>query len=276
MSIACVIINYNDSKRVSLLTTKLYNYNVFSNIVIVDNNSRIEERSFLQTNLKENDVIHICYNNENFGYCKGTNVGFKYLLDKNCEYVFSINSDIDVDSNTLLELVKFLETNKDYGACSCKMIEYGKEKNAYYYFPNIHDENMQYLGLRKIFKSHVKPNKIHNCYIDVDFVRSSLCCFNYEYLEKVNFFDENLFLYYCEATTAKKFLDNNLKEAVLLNYTYQHNHIYSKTKINLMKIGYKDKVYTFNNYFPKNKINMLRLKICYKLGVFIRKIFRFK
>ena len=52
MIIACVIINYNDSKRVVALATKLYNYNVFSNIVIVDNNSRIEERSFLQSNLK--------------------------------------------------------------------------------------------------------------------------------------------------------------------------------------------------------------------------------
>ena len=275
MNIACVIINYNDSKRVTSLAIKLNKYNFFSNIVIVDNDSKDEEISFLNTNLIENDVINICYNSENLGYCKGTNVGFKYLLDKNCEYVFTINTDIDVDFPTLQRLVEFLKNNNEYGACSCKMIEYGKEKNAYYKFPNVHDENMQYLGLRKIFKAKVKPNKIQDDYMEVDFVRSSLCCFNYEYLSNVNFFDENLFLYYCEATTAKKFLDNNLKEAVLLNYTYQHNHIYSKAKINLLKLGYKDKVYTFNNYFPKSKFNMLRLKICYKLGILIRKIFRF-
>lgn len=272
MNICCVLINYNDSKRVTNLSNKLVSFDFFTNIVVVDNGSKEKEIEYLKDNLKDNDVIQVLYTNNNNGYSLGSNIGFQFLEGKECEYVFTINSDIDVDVITLRSLIDFLEKNEEYGASSCIMEEYGKIKNAYYNFPTVHDENMQSLGLRKIFKGKCKPNKIYDNYMDVDYIRASLCCFRFKTLKQIGYFDTNTFMYYLEAIAAKKLLDIGYKEAVLLNYKYQHNHIYGKNKIKLLKIAHKDKIYAFNTYFKVNKFNMYRLNFCFQLGVLMRRI----
>lgn len=272
MNICCVVINYNDSKRVKNLAKKLSSYDFFKKIVIVDNGSKKEEIDYLNENLKDNDIVHVIYTNNNNGYSLGSNIGFKYVENIQCDYVFTINSDIDVDLFTLKSIVEFLEHNMEYGACSCMMEEYGKFKNSFYNFPTVHDENMQSLGLRKIFKSKIKPNKIYNDYIDVDYIRASLCCFRFKALKEIGYFDTNTFMYYLEAIAAKKLLKNGYKEAIITNLKYQHNHVYGKNKLKLIEIAHNDRIYAFNTYFKVNKFNMFRIKLCYKLGIVFRKI----
>lgn len=71
MSIACVLLNYNDSDRINNLVFKLLEYEIFYFIVVSDNNSKDKE------NLKDfNGRVKIVFNKENKGYAAGNNAAF--------------------------------------------------------------------------------------------------------------------------------------------------------------------------------------------------------
>lgn len=75
MKVACVLLNYNDSKRINNLVSLLLSYNLFSNIVVSDNNSKDKDNL---TNF-DNDLVTIIYNKENKGYARGNNVAFRFF-----------------------------------------------------------------------------------------------------------------------------------------------------------------------------------------------------
>lgn len=274
MRISCVIINYNDSKRVAKLTKELLDYSFFEKIVIVDNKSNNEEINLLNNSLESYKNVKIILLEKNLGFNAGNNKGFEYLEKLGCDYVFSINSDIFVKKYVLEKIISFLEKNISFGACGCEMNEYGKNIASFYQFPTVHNEIMSDLGLRKIFKLKPKFNFDGGTFYDVDFIRSSLCCFRFEAIKKVNFFDENTFLYFGESILAKKLLNIGYKEAIIKNEFYNHNHIKSKSSLKLYLIGKKDRDYAIDKYFKMNKFNRIRLNISFEIGRILRFILK--
>jgi N-acetylglucosaminyl-diphospho-decaprenol L-rhamnosyltransferase len=277
MKLAAVIINYNDSQRVLALTEKLISYQVFSDIVVVDNLSSPEQVSLLKEAEKKEGFssLHCVYSMTNEGYNRGSNLGFDSLKNKDIDVVYSINSDIDVSKETILALAGFLEKNPSYAVVSCKMMEYGKEKQMYYQFPTIHSACNDNLGITKLF--HLKPpiREKHEDYLRVDFVRSSFDAMRYSAIQKVGFYDQGTFLYFGEAMLARKLKKDGFQEAVLVNYSYNHNHIYKKGyKTKGYKDTYREIQYYFKNYGKFGFFSRLRLSLSYHIGWVIRKIAR--
>jgi len=277
-NISAVIISYNDSKRIVDLCTNLLTFSIFDSLVISDNNSKDKEKDILsQFESKNKEFIKVLFNNSNLGYAKGNNVGLKYLIDKNIDFVFSINSDIGVEKNVVENMIKLLINNQDCSISSCRMIEYGKEKPAFYEFPKISSSISDNLGFTHLFKIHAKPNKIENNIAYVDFLRSSFCCMKYNDLKNINFYDSNIFLYGGEATIGLKLKMLNKKEIISLSDFYMHNHIYSKSyKMTGYKDTYKSFSYIFKNYLNVGCLKLFFYKCSYHLGIMIRKILRIK
>ena len=272
---AVVIVNYNDSERISNLVKTLQSYNILKKIVISDNNSSEENRKIIDS--MQNEVVKVIYNNENLGFSGANNTGLDYLKKCDIDYVFTINSDVMVSKETLLNSINFLKEHEDISLVSAEMNEYGEKKQCFYNFPTIIHAIAENLGIIKIF--HIKPKIIErreNYYI-CDYIRSSYWCVKFKDFSEVNFFDKNTFLYHVETCVGIKLSRIGKKCAILSNETYEHNHIYKKGyKIKGYKDSYKSLNYIFKNYYNKNSFQLLCLKISYELGLSIRFIMGIK
>lgn len=274
-SSAVVIVNYNDSERISDLVKTLQSYNILKKIVISDNNSSEENRQIIDS--IQSEVVKVIYNNENLGFSGANNTALNYLKNCDIDYVFTINSDVMVSKETMLNSIEFLEKHEDISLVSAEMNEYGEKKQCFYNFPTISHSIAENLGIIKLL--HIKPKiieKNENYYI-CDYIRSSYWCVKFKDFAEVDFFDINTFLYHVETCVGIKLSRIGKKCAILSNESYEHNHIYKTGyKIKGYKDTYKSLIYIFKNYYNKNLFQLLCLKVSYILGLFIRFIMGIK
>ncbi len=109
--IAIIIVTYNGMKWIEECLTSCSN----NMVIVVDNNSSDETVSFIKSRFS--DVI-ILEQRQNLGFGRANNKGIKYALENNAEGVLLLNQDAYLKSNTLLELRKTSEMNKDFGIFS--------------------------------------------------------------------------------------------------------------------------------------------------------------
>lgn len=123
-------------------------------------------------------------NEKNYGYAEGNNVGIRYALKKNANFIFILNNDTVVDKNILRE---FIEAYHILGpAC------YGAK--VYHYF---NPEKVQFSGvkfdfLKMQFKHSTTDVKFFK---EIDYASGAGFLLPSEIIKKVGLFDKKLFLY---------------------------------------------------------------------------------
>lgn len=65
--------------------------------------------------------VPILENKANLGYAEGNNVGIRYALDRQAEYIILLNNDALVQPDTFTQLVQVVQTNRSVGAAGCKV-----------------------------------------------------------------------------------------------------------------------------------------------------------
>jgi hypothetical protein len=80
-----------------------------------------------QTLNDENTKIVLIQSKENLGFAKGSNIGIKYALNNNADYVFLLNNDTYVFRKSLTELIDFLEKNDNYIASTSQIRYYNND-----------------------------------------------------------------------------------------------------------------------------------------------------
>lgn len=75
-----------------------------------------------------NRKLRIIKNEKNYGFAEGNNIGMRYALKKNTDYVFLLNNDTVVHPTFLSELVKVAEGNPEISIVG--------PMECYYYEPN--------------------------------------------------------------------------------------------------------------------------------------------
>ncbi len=114
-----IILNYNNPEDVRECLKSL-SHNDYPNyqVVIIDNGAK---KKVSISDLKFPKPLKIIYSQENLGFAGGNNIGIKYALEKQADYVLLLNDDTIVDSGFLTELVKAGERNKDFGLLGPKI-----------------------------------------------------------------------------------------------------------------------------------------------------------
>ena len=104
-----IILNWNGYKDTieCLESLKKITYKNYK-IVLIDNGSTDESVKILRTRYHK---IKLIENKVNLGFAGGCNVGIKYALNRNSDYVLLLNNDTTVDKHFLSELVKFESSN---------------------------------------------------------------------------------------------------------------------------------------------------------------------
>lgn len=272
-SAVLIIVNYNDADATIKLINNVKSYKTINKIVVVDNNSTDDSLELLkQLDIKK---LHIIESIRNNGYAKGLNMGAKYALKeyKNPILIFS-NSDIEIESENVIKNLISNFKNKDIKVVMPKI----KENNKFSYGWKLTSPFKDLLmNIPVINKSIRKKYRYYDEeYFDgatsiVDCIYGCFFLIEGEFLKKIDYFDENTFLYFEEYILGRKVkLWNRL--SIVDNREYViHNHNLTIGKnvsdINKYKIYKKSQFYYEKKYNNANALIMFFFKLFYYINL---------
>ncbi len=159
-------------------------------IVLVDNASTDNTIASIKSLFPE---VHILASEVNRGVSGGYNLGMKWALEQDAEYVIVANNDIIVDSQMIGKLVHAAESDQLCGMVMPKIYHYYGNPTriwctgAYYrpFPPAIKMQNYNKL-----------ETKIRQYPISLEYAPSCVLLIKKSTIQEIGFFDENFFFYY--------------------------------------------------------------------------------
>ncbi|MCK5413515.1 MAG: glycosyltransferase family 2 protein [Candidatus Pacebacteria bacterium] len=185
-----ILLNWNNEEDTieCVESLKKINYNDYK-IIVVDNGS--EEESISKIENKYPDLF-IIKNKNNLGFAGGNNVGIKYAINNDADYVLLINNDTTVDENFLAELVKVGEADKGNGLIGSKIYFYSEKNRIWFAGGKVNwlKNKGTHIGLDEIDKKQYDKIK------EVDYLTGCCLLVKKEVIEKIGVLEEDYFLYY--------------------------------------------------------------------------------
>ena len=182
--IAVLILTWNrwDELYVCLESFSCIDYPDYE-VVVVDNGSEdgtvaIVKRDFPWVTLIENA--------ENLGFCKGNNVGLRYLLERDFDYVLLLNSDTKVLPGLLSELVSVMESDPRIAIAGAKNLLMENPAYTWGKYGKVTWGPM----LVKTIDRFAPDRNLQEPPKDVEWVICNGCMISRAALEKVGLFDE--------------------------------------------------------------------------------------
>lgn len=231
MKIAIIILNYNSSndcqKCVSFLKRQ---EGIDTEIIIVDNASpRKGEREVTKKLCKEQNCTFIAAK-ENQGYNAGNNIGLRYASSKSYKYALIANPDMEFPQVNYLRLMtNTMETMKDVvvmgndivspeGLHQNPMKKDGNWRNSFLWIKVLHHKAVNNYDFIDNYQESHYCSKVGGCCL----------LLRMNFIKKIGFFDENVFLYCEEAILSKQVEQAHKKMYYLANVQALHRHINSQ------------------------------------------------
>lgn len=150
LDLSIIIVNYNSKEFLKkCIASILKNVkDVSYEIIVVDNNSSDKSCEMVK---KEFPQVKLIANKKNSGFSKANNQGIKASGDS--KYILFLNPDTIVHERTIDKMIGFMDSHKDAGAATCKLImPNGKTDDASHRgFPTPWNSLCHFLGLSRIF-----------------------------------------------------------------------------------------------------------------------------
>lgn len=254
MTVAVIILNYNSTAdcRKCIGYLKLQQ-GIEAEIVVVDNCSRDDERMAVEVLCRETGCTFIA-NSNNTGYNTGNNVGLRYAAEKGYEYALIANPDMEFPrKDYLCKLVEKMQEDENIVVCGSDIIG----PDGIHQSPMERDENWRgsLAWIKEIFCGRKQQDKYdfidnykesHYCH------KVSGCCFmiRTDFLKKIGFFDEEVFLYCEEAILSRQVETAGKKIFYLATAQAVHRHIKSEKSdpVKRFKAWGKSRCYFIDKY----------------------------
>lgn len=183
--LSTIIITYNSQEILNCLTSIYSTITTHFETIVVDNNSSDDSVEKIREQFPELKIIK---NNINKGYGAACNQAIKVAQGK---HILILNPDIVLEENTVEELLKYIEQNREAKIVSCKLKNAdGTVQDSFRKFPTIAS-----LILRQFISKNIKeltaPTK-------VDWVSGAFMLMRDKY-----YFDEKFFLYFEDVDLCK-------------------------------------------------------------------------
>lgn len=205
--VAVVILNYNgfDDTVACLESLGQSAYRNFK-VVVVDNGSGNDEARRLRDRFGE--LIHVIENGENLGFAGGCNVGIKWALGYDVDYVLLLNNDTVVHSTFLDEMVKVAANGHRVGAVGPKILNYAERS----IIGCVGGGRVDYwFGRAPIFGWGEHDSGQYDQLCDIGWAAGGCLLLLAEALRKLGFLDEHFFLYFDETDFAVRLLSDGYK-----------------------------------------------------------------
>lgn len=276
-----LIVNYNDFESTQKLLNNVKDYKSLDQIVIVDNRSTDDSLKHLRK--LENQKIIVLEMKENRGYAAAINYGSKYLIDHlgTCNIIVS-NPDIVINQEKDLKNLLCLLKKQNVGAVGATILEKGVLnrgwKNPTPWLDSLMNLPYIHRWIRKKFIKY-KEEYYQEKTSKVEVISGCFFCITSSNLEKINFLDENTFLYYEENILAKKLQNIGLFCIIDNNTLIFHNHSVTidrnMNKIKKYKEQKRSQYYFQTTYQNANLLEKMALKATKKIAEIILSIYYF-
>ena len=292
MTSAAILINYNDKSHTIKYARELQSFNVFNKILIVDNCSPDEhDFSDIQREFKEyavvneqayllelshsqgvlgTTIIEVIKSDKNGGYNYAINFGIRYLESKGENYTFYMisNTDIVIREKAVKACLQELQNNPKTAVVAPRMrnmtgnyIRRDCWKERTYKLDVIHSTRLlEALFYGKLRDAEYKEEDFMYLKDDkrlkVECISGSLFFIKSSVVKEMNYFDDNVFLFYEEDILYKKLQKLNPEYETICLGNYDFTHLESQSigkSLNYykkMKQLYNSKMYyhkTYNN-----------------------------
>lgn len=107
-----IVVTYKGQQWYDQCFSSLRQSTVPVQTIVIDNASNDGTVEYIKENYPE---IHLIESKENLGFGRANNMGIRYALDHGCDYVFLLNQDAWVESDTLEKLVEIHQRHPEYG-----------------------------------------------------------------------------------------------------------------------------------------------------------------
>lgn len=155
-------------------------------IIIVDNASTGKDVVVLKE--RYGDYIHIIANDKNYGFAEGNNIGIRYALAKQSDYVFMLNNDTIVDADFLAELVRVAEEDDKAGILGGKIYYYASPNR----FQSVGGRIYWWLGYIEDISGQDDVGQFERV-AERDYVYATAMLIKRQVIEKVGLLDSSLF-----------------------------------------------------------------------------------
>lgn len=248
--IGIVIANWNGEKLIDkcLLSLKNQSFKDFK-VYIVDNNSKDNSINIIK-GYKENISIDLVEMNYNSGFAPANNIGIKKAIDEGCNYILTLNNDVEVPEDSLAKAMEFIEHNKEFDVFQLFMINYF-ERNKCDAAGLVFNEKLipSQVGYREEIKDVISRE------FNIEGACAGAAIYSAKALEKVklhngDYFDGNFFAYYEDVDLSLRLKRAGFKSTVLKESIVYHMHSATGNKTN----GFKE-YYLARNLFMYTKRN---------------------
>jgi GT2 family glycosyltransferase len=201
MELSVIIVNYNVKhfleQCLCSVQKSIKNSKMKAEMIVIDNHSADNSLGYLKPLFP---CVKFIGNNENLGFSKACNQGFKLATGK---YILFLNPDTIIPEDCFSKCITFLETHNDAGALGVKMLDgRGKFlKESKRAFPSPVTSLFKLFGLAGLFPQSRVFSKYHLGYLDknsdheVDVLAGAFIMVRSNILKELNGFDEIFFMY---------------------------------------------------------------------------------
>ena len=148
--------------------------------------------------------ITLIENESNLGYAGGNNIGLRYALEHNADYVWLLNNDTVVHKDALISLIDRMRKSSSIGICGSRLIYYHDRETIQALGGGVYNK---WLGTTE----HVGANKPVNIDCDehrieqqLDYIVGASMLVSRQFLKEVGLLSEDYFLYYEELDWAMR------------------------------------------------------------------------
>lgn len=110
-----IIVTYNGMRWLDRCLSSVVNSSIPADLFIVDNGSTDGSIDYIKSNYPEAKFME---SKENLGFGRANNLGLRYALENGFDYVYLLNQDAWVDSNTFETLINAQKSDPEYGIIS--------------------------------------------------------------------------------------------------------------------------------------------------------------
>jgi hypothetical protein len=192
--VIAIILNYYSSADTLRLCRQIKSVSPGISILVVDNSNDSAEEVSLLNGREHYD--HLIVNDKNLGYAGGNNVGLKYAMSKDADYVMILNPDVELVDDVCSGLIALLERDEKLIAIAPRLC-FRHDRAVIYsdggyilkdkYFETEHFNFRKDINEKDLPVLTV-PDYLSGCFL---IIRVSL-------LKVIGLFNESFFLYYEE------------------------------------------------------------------------------
>ncbi len=198
-SLTILIVNWRTPELLSKCLNSLALDENYLNweIYVVDNNSQDESVNIIESQFKG---VNLIKNTANLGFSIACNQVFKIFTTN---YIFLLNPDTTITKNAISTLVNYMQANPDVGICGPKVLNQdgSLQLACRRSFPTPLASLYRLTYLSYLFPKHKSLANYNLTYADenticeVDSVSGAAMLIRKNVLEKIGFFDENIFMF---------------------------------------------------------------------------------